>query len=55
MARLPLPDPTVVLTCSLCGASGPANEVFYLPVQPGVTTEADCRRAFDLLRGTFGG
>lgn len=27
-----------------------AEEVFYLPVQPGVTTRADCERSFHLIR-----
>lgn len=27
-----------------------ANEVFYLPISPGKTTEADCRRAFEVIR-----
>lgn len=26
-----------------------AQEVIYLPIQPGVTTEADCRRAFEII------
>ena len=28
-----------------------AREVIYLPVQPGRTTEGDCRRAFEVIRG----
>jgi 5-methylcytosine-specific restriction endonuclease McrA len=42
MARLPLPDPTVVLTCDKCGAIGPANEVFYLRSN-GALAQSHCR------------
>lgn len=30
-----------------------AQRVVYLPVQPGITTEAECRRAMDLIRRTL--
>ena len=28
-----------------------SEQVFYLPVQPGKTTETDCKLAFDMIRG----
>lgn len=51
-------DETVGTTWSSRTGYGPqesvadrmAREVLYLPVQPGRTTEADCRRAFEIIQ-----
>ena len=46
MARQPLSDPTVVLTCKVCGASGRACDLFYFHKsgpQKGAITQAHCK------------
>lgn len=37
-----------------CQSNFAAHETFYLPVSPGRTTEAECRRAFDVIRASLG-
>lgn len=35
-------------------ASRASHEIIYLPVQPGITTKADCKRAIDVIREVLG-
>ena len=60
MSFLPMSNQAEYAGCRRVTADGPespayaaSREVFYLPVRPGETTEADCRRAFDVIQSVY--